>query len=743
MDVPSGMVEFRYRAFIAYSHQDEVWAKWLHRALEAYRVPAHLVGTTTAVGTIPRNLAPIFRDRSELPSAADLGRTVNEALRQSASLIVICSPRSARSNYVNDEVSAFKRLGRPDQIFCLVIDGEPNASDLPGRELEECFAPALRVQFGADGVPSQRPTAPIAADARAGKDGRTNAKLKLVAGMLGIGFDALKQREHQRHIQRMLTVTALSLLAMIITAGLAIDAVIARKKAVLAQQAAERQQRQAESLVEFMLGDLNDKLSQVQRLDILEATDNQSMKYFQSLPTTDVTDQTLALRAKALEQIGSIRSSQGQLPAALESYRAAAALTRELADRSPADAGRRRAYANSFNWIGNAYWFQGDMNRSLENFQSAISLLEREAAISPQATELAASLASARTNAGRVFEARGDLAQAKTLYGRVQETFEALASREPNNVQWQAELGYAYDNLGKVALEQGQLVQAITAYHDDQRIKSALAARDPKNYDAQEDLVVADAILGRTLALCGATDASIRYARTAVDLARKLVAYDSSQAYWRDDLAYYSQMLGGLLRQTGQLDEAARLDSDAVRILDSLVTTDETNTRWRREFALSQVETARLDRARGDFAAADRQLAGAFAAIKSLRAATPNDVSLTAVAADAYIVAGRVAAERKDTAAARSYWVQARDAAGPIARTSDDPNVLVTWSSALLLLDDMNAARPVLQKLAIMGFRTPDFDSLLASKHVSYAVNTDVVRRITSELALETHNKGE
>jgi hypothetical protein len=74
---------FAYRAFISYSHRDKAWGDWLHKALETYRVPSRLVGTRTAHGTIPRRLHPIFRDRDELPSAADLGRKVNEALAKS------------------------------------------------------------------------------------------------------------------------------------------------------------------------------------------------------------------------------------------------------------------------------------------------------------------------------------------------------------------------------------------------------------------------------------------------------------------------------------------------------------------------------------------------------------------------------------------------------------------------------------------------------------------------------------
>jgi tetratricopeptide (TPR) repeat protein len=369
--------------------------------------------------------------------------------------------------------------------------------------------------------------------------------------------------------------------------------------------------------------------------------------------------------------------------------------------------------------------------------------LEKAAEAMPGDNELAFSLASARTNAGRVFEARGQYAQAKALYDDVQRTFEALRTTDPSNVRWQSELGYAYDNLGKVALEQGQLVQAIAAYRDDQNIKAALAAQDPKNYDARENLLVADAILGRTLALCGAGEASIHYAREAVSLAKELVAFDSAQMYWREDLGYYSQLLGTLSRQNGQLEEASRLDSEAVRVLDELVATDKTNARWRRELALAQVEAARVNLARRDYAAAEHLLASALVAIKAGRATTPNDINLILLAAHADIVEGQVAQKRNDATTAREYWIRAREGIAPIARMGDDPNILAALASALLLLNDLNAARPVVQRLSAMGYRTPDLDSLLATKNVPYTIDPDVVRRIASESTLEARPKVE
>ena len=55
--------------------------------------------------------------------------------------------RIAGYNATHDEIKAFKRLGRADRVFCLIVGGEPYASAIPGREDEECFPHALRFQL--------------------------------------------------------------------------------------------------------------------------------------------------------------------------------------------------------------------------------------------------------------------------------------------------------------------------------------------------------------------------------------------------------------------------------------------------------------------------------------------------------------------------------------------------------------------------------------------------------------------
>ena len=208
---------YKYWAFISYSHQDRAWANWLHKSLETYRVPHRLVGREHWSGPLPRRLMPIFRDRDELPSSAELGSVLNEALQQSRYLIVICSPQSARSRWVNEEVKYFKSLGRAQRVLPLIVGGEPNATDMPNSGLVECLPPAIRFEVDGNGQLTDRRAEPIAADARGEKDGRATAKLKLIAGLIGVGLDELRQRERQRKIlQRILgasTAITLTLLA--------------------------------------------------------------------------------------------------------------------------------------------------------------------------------------------------------------------------------------------------------------------------------------------------------------------------------------------------------------------------------------------------------------------------------------------------------------------------------------------------------------------------------------------------
>ncbi len=151
----------KYCAFISYNRADTAVATWLLRRLETYRVPKRLVGTMGAHGVIGRRLGKVFRDRDELAAADDLGAVVRAGLADSDALIVICSPAAATSRWVNAEIEAFQKLGRPERIFAYVVAGSPGVAAGP-----DCpFPPALIARDAADTMQE-----PMAADARPSGD---------------------------------------------------------------------------------------------------------------------------------------------------------------------------------------------------------------------------------------------------------------------------------------------------------------------------------------------------------------------------------------------------------------------------------------------------------------------------------------------------------------------------------------------------------------------------------------------
>ena len=164
-----------YYAFISYKREDEKWAKWLQNYLEHYRFPTNLNGRSY----LPKNIRPTFRDVTDLTPGL-LAEGIDNALRSSEWLIVICSPRSAKSPWVCKEAQTFIDLGRTDKIIPFVIEGNPFSKD----SSTECYPEALLQLTGYREL--------LAANIN--EMGRDAAAIKVVARMFNLKFDTLWQR---------------------------------------------------------------------------------------------------------------------------------------------------------------------------------------------------------------------------------------------------------------------------------------------------------------------------------------------------------------------------------------------------------------------------------------------------------------------------------------------------------------------------------------------------------------------
>ena len=128
---------YKYFAFISYSAKDTEWGKRLQRKLEHYRLPSALCSEH---GWKRTPIKPVFFAPTDI-QPGDLTEEIQERLRVSKHLIVICSPYSAQSKWVGKEIEFFHQLGRIKQIHFFIVKGTPHS----GNANTDCFNPIIDV----------------------------------------------------------------------------------------------------------------------------------------------------------------------------------------------------------------------------------------------------------------------------------------------------------------------------------------------------------------------------------------------------------------------------------------------------------------------------------------------------------------------------------------------------------------------------------------------------------------------
>ncbi|MEQ1930425.1 MAG: toll/interleukin-1 receptor domain-containing protein [Parvularculaceae bacterium] len=307
---------YRYKAFISYAHADKKTAAWLFRRIETFRTPRALIGAGGEWGQIGERLTPVFRDREELSTTHALGEKLIEALKSSEFLIVLCSPNSARSRWVNEEIKAFRAAHGPERVLAIISEGDPGAS--VGEGLEGCFPPALL----APAVEGGKPEEPIAADLRGDGDGDRLAFLKLAAGLLGVGLDDLVHREARRRQKFLAGITALASTLAFVFAGIALFAIEQRNEAQRQRVIAVDERDTATSALDYLVGifeianPATENPKTITALTILDRGLQEIDKTFADKPQ---------VQAKLLGAMGRIYADLGEIATAKKTLEAAIA----------------------------------------------------------------------------------------------------------------------------------------------------------------------------------------------------------------------------------------------------------------------------------------------------------------------------------------------------------------------------------------------------------------------------------
>ena len=189
---------YHYDAFISYNHnpRDIRVTRALQHRLENYRLPKEVV-TSSGKSRIER----VFLDKGELEVAGDLNTIIQDALENSDRLIVICSPESKTSIWVQREIEFFLRNHSINDILTVITEGEP-FDVLPDAVLYE-------EKDDGNGNTVRVPREPLSCDYRMPLRRAEREELpRLIAAMLGCRYDDLVQRQKQYRMKRQVALLA-------------------------------------------------------------------------------------------------------------------------------------------------------------------------------------------------------------------------------------------------------------------------------------------------------------------------------------------------------------------------------------------------------------------------------------------------------------------------------------------------------------------------------------------------------
>ena len=649
----------RYWAFLSYSHEDQRWAAWLQRALETYALPHRLIGRPTPAGPAPRRLRPVFRDLEELRADADLGERLEAALRDSAFLIVVCSPAAARSAWVNEEVRQFKARNGESRVLALIVGGEPCGSDQPGLEDQECFPRALRFRVGADGALGDDRIEPSAADARPGRDSRRRALLRLIAGILKVDLDELVQRDNRRRIEQLLALSGVSVGVAAGMCALAVVAVGERNDAVT-------QRDRAEGLIEFMIGDLRKTLEPEGRLDALDAIGGRALGYYAGEPLSQLDADSVGRRARVLHLLGVIRQQRGDLPAALSFFREAAASTGELLARYPDDPARIYDHSQSVAYLGEVALAQSDRSAALTEFQRYRQLAERLVTLQPAKQEWWSEVEEANSNIGAVLVEEGRADAAMVRFQRAYVVAQHLVAQAPKNRDRLYDLSQIDAWMADAEAARGHIAAALTDRQAESAIYTELIAASPSDTEAVVALAASRAEIAKIRIAQGRISEGVALlGRSTSDIDGLIAAAPDNVRYKLFAAKIYLQ-LGQALLQSGSPEAAAPVAKRLLAMSEIQAThASSGRSSWRGVWlGGARVLIAKTAAAEARSAADQRQALAAImpeaARLMAAVTARPDDFGLAKAAAEAELLAGDDAYLAGAPAQASRAWIAAR-----------------------------------------------------------------------------------
>jgi DNA-binding winged helix-turn-helix (wHTH) protein/tetratricopeptide (TPR) repeat protein len=509
----------------------------------------------------------------------------------------------------------------------------------------------------------------------------------------------------------------LRMCALALIVALALLAVGLGVSAQLAKQAAESRRREAESLMDFMLGDFADKLRPLGRLDFLESVSGQALQYLSGSDRADLSPAALTLRAKGLQIIGEVSRSRGDSKQALDALTKARAILMRQLLMAPRDLQVLKNLGANAYWLAQIHKDQNDWQAAEDALRDYLKYADLLNQLDPANPEWWVEQSYAHNNLGALAQTRGKPELAAPEFMASIALKRRALERTPDSASVAAELADSYSWLASAKETLGELAAAETLYAQEMELVQRLRARFPgesmwiyREVRALQHRALVGLALGMDARALSDYDEARRLFKPIVDQDRKNLA-------WQVELSNLEQeQLRIMARRAG----AGALLPQLVAVhrgLQAVLAMDPKNASWARREALSRTRVAAALMATGRAKEAEQEIDAALLRLQALYASNPSDLSGRLALIDVLLLPSTLQQPAKNYTP--SMLLNCSQAYGMIRNegpTTLNYQILDPWVRVNFCLQHQAQAKTGARRLQEIGYRDASFAQFMSTR---------------------------
>ncbi|MBB6251582.1 winged helix-turn-helix domain-containing protein [Nitrospirillum iridis] len=469
----------------------------------------------------------------------------------------------------------------------------------------------------------------------------------------------------------------------------------------------------AEDLVDYMLGDLAEKLRPLGRLDVLDGVAQKALGYLTVDDAGQVPAASRLRQAKALQTLADVDRARGNLDAALKALDRADALLRANLAQGPVEPELLKTLGTVAFWYGQIALDQGRIDEAERRFTQYRDHAQRRMTLAPEEPDGWVELSYALSSLGTLQLRQGEVDAAVTGFETSIALKRRALERRPEDRTLAAELANSLSWLANAEAQRGRLAVATTLYDQQHDVLDRLQAAEPAAPVWTYRMALADKLKASLLLAQGRPDEALAGLDGAAEAIDAIIRKEPNNQRWLTERIALRLGRVEAALALGQVDVAVGELTAAQYDIDQMTKAGAAGSSMRRQQAWALLLRARMSMRDGRLDQAETMLTRSKEMLDGMGGRDQwDEARLSAI----QLARADALRRRGDATAAEGICQEVASRLRAAARSSADFRILDPWVRAAMCAGDRQGATPSLTALERMGYRDPDFQEFLTSQ---------------------------